>query len=300
MRLNHKHETKNYLANKRIAFIQKAHHQTHTRIQFINNDLVDKKILEWDNEYSDTVYNPYTYDNVYARLILINQRASTNDLQRILRHSVVTRNPQTELEASKVIGGVSDSLTKLEAERLVKNLDYVENVLSTAEVNIQKYEALIEKLPHQVSRKEVLEKCITSQEELPTSKRQAWLERNLERGASYNKEYSYRELNQLSRDLERYKTNRLDYETALMENRQTEREGYGPINESKTWIWSALEKTRHADMDGETVNLTESFEVVNEVTGDVDYLRFPGDVENDHNNCSNICNCGCSYVVNQA
>ena len=300
MRLNHKHETKNYLANKRIAVIQKAHHRTHTRIQFINNDLVDKKILEWDNEYSDTVYNPYTYDNVYARLILINQRASTHDLQRILGHSVVTRNPQTELEASKVIGSVSDSLTKLEAERLVKNLDYVENVLSTAEVNIKKYEALIEKLPHQVSRKEVLEKCITSQEELPASKRQAWLERNLERGASYNKEYSYRELNQLSRDLERYKTNRLDYETALMENRQAEREGYGLINESKTWIWSALEKTRHADMDGETVNLTESFEVVNEVTGDVDYLRFPGDVENDHNNCSNICNCGCSYVVNQA
>lgn len=300
MRLNHKHETKNYLANKRIAFIQKAHHQTYTRIQFINNDLVDKKILEWDNEYSDTVYNPYTYDNVYARLILINQRASTNDLQRILGHSVVTRNPQTELEARKVIGDVSDSLTRLEAERLIKNLDYVENVLSTAEVNIQKYEALIEKLPHQVSRKEVLEKCITSQEELPASKRQAWLERNLERGASYNKEYSYRELNQLSRDLERYKTNRLDYETALMENRQAEREGYGPINESKTWIWSVLEKTRHADMDGETVDLTESFEVVNEVTGDVDYLRFPGDVENDHNNCSNICNCGCSYEINQA
>ena len=300
MRLNHKHETKNYLANRRIAVIQKAHHRTHTRIQFINNDLVDKKILEWNNEYSDIVYNPYTYDNVYAMLIGVNQKASTNDLQRILGHSVVTRNPQTELEARKVIGDVSDSLTKLEAERLVKNLDYVENVLSTAEVNIKKYEALIEKLPHQVSRKEVLEKCITSQEELPASKRQAWLERNLERGASYNKEYSYRELNQLSRDLERYKTNRLDYETALMENRQAEREGYGLINESKTWIWSALEKTRHADMDGETVNLTESFEVVNEVTGDVDYLRFPGDVENDHNNCSNICNCGCSYVVNQA
>ena len=125
------------------------------------------------------------------------------------------------------------------------------------------------------------------------------MERNLERGASYNKEYSYRELNQLSRDLEKYKTNRLDYEKALMENRQAEREGYEPLNESKTWIWSTLENTRHSDMDGETVDLTESFEVVNEVTGDVDYLRFPGDVENDHNNCSNICNCDCSYEIIQ-
>ena len=300
MRTVNKHGLKNYLSNKRIAYIQKARHRTYTRIQLINNELIDKKITEWNNEYSDPFYNPYTYDNVYAMIIGVNQKASANDLQRILGHSVVTRNPQTELEARKVIGDVSDSLTRLEAERLIKNLDYVENVLSTAEVNIQKYEALIEKLPHQVSRKEVLERCITKQEDLPPSKRQAWLERNLERGASYNKEYTYRELNQLSRDLEKYKTNRLDYETAIMENKQADREGYDRINESKTWIWSTLEKTRHQGMDGETVNLTESFEVTNEVTGDVDYLRFPGDVENDHNNCSNICNCGCSYEINQS
>lgn len=299
MRFNHKHETKNYLANRRIAFIKKAHHQTHTRIQFVNNELVDKKILEWNDEYSNLFYDPYTQGNIYDRIINVNQIASSNDLQRILQHSMITRNPQTEFEARRVIESVSDSLTKLEVERVVKNLDYVENVLSTSEVAIDKYEALIEKLPRQVSRREVLEKCITGERELPASKRQAWLERNLERGASYNKEYSYRELNQLSRDLERYKTHRLDYETALMENRQADREGYDRVNESKTWIWSTLEKTRHRDMDGETVDLTESFTVMNEVTGDIDYLRFPLDVENDHNGCSNICNCGCSYEINQ-
>lgn len=295
MRLNHKHETKNYLANRRIAVIQKAHHRNHTRIQFVNNDLVDQLVLGHDE-----VYDPFTVENIAYQINLVNQPATTSDLQRILGHSLVTRSLESEVEARRVIGEVSDSLTKLEVERVVKNLDYVENVLSTSEVAIDKYEALIEKLPRQVSRREVLEKCITGERELPASKRQAWLERNLERGASYNKEYSYRELNQLSRDLERYKTHRLDYETALMENRQADREGYDRVNESKTWIWSTLEKTRHRDMDGETVDLTESFTVMNEVTGDIDYLRFPGDVENDHNNCSNICNCGCSYTINKA
>lgn len=295
MRLNHKHETKNYLANRRIAVIQKAHHRNHTRIQFVNNDLVDQLVLGHDE-----VYDPFTVENIAYQINLVNQPATTSDLQRILGHSLVTRSLESEVEARSVIGEVSDSLTKLEVERVVKNLDYVENVLSTSEVAIDKYEALIEKLPRQVSRREVLEKCITGERELPASKRQAWLERNLERGASYNKEYSYRELNQLSRDLERYKTHRLDYETALMENRQADREGYDRVNESKTWIWSTLEKTRHRDMDGETVDLTESFTVINEVTGDIDYLRFPGDVENDHNNCSNICNCGCSYTINKA
>lgn len=297
MRFNHKHETKNLLANRRIVVIQKAHHQNHTRIQFVNNELVDKKILEWNDEYSDLFYDPYTPVNIYDRIINVNQIASSNDLQRILRHSMITRNPQTEFEARQVIASVSDSLTKLEVERVVKNLDYVENVLSTSEVNISKYEALVEKLPRQVSRKEVLEKCITSGDELPASKRQAWLERNLERGASYNKEYSYRELNQLSRDLERYKTNRLDYETALMENRQADREGYDRVNTEKVWIWSQLDRTRHSNMDNETVDFAEKFEVVNEITGDTDYMRFPQDVENDNSNCSNVCNCQCSYEI---
>ena len=300
MRFTHKHELKNYLANRRIAVIQKAHHTTHTRIQFINNRLVDKYIIDYNNEYSDPIYNPYTPKVIYDEIIQHNLAASQKDLQRILQHSVITRNAQTELEASKVIRNVGDTLSKVEAERVVKNLNYVDNVLSNANVDIKKYEALIEKLPHRVSRKEVLERCITEGKPLPANRRQSLLERALERGENYKgRQYSYKELNQLSRDLERYKTNRLDYETAIMENKQAEREGYGSLNQEKVWIWSTLERTRHQEMDGETVHLTEKFEVTNEVTGDVDYLLFPGDITNDHNNCSNICNCGCSYEINR-
>ena len=299
MRITHKHEYKNYLGNRRIAVIQKARNPIQLAIQFINNRLVDKKIIEWNDEFKDPIYDPYTVDDIQSQILPYNVRASQQDLQRILRHSLVTRNPTTEIEAMKVIRNVGNDLSKLEAERVVKNLNYVENVLTTADVDIGKYEALVDKLPRHTSRKEVLERCITKGTELPPTQRQAWLERNLERGASYNKRYTYKELNQLSRDLERYKTHRLDYETAVMENKQADREGYGRVNDTKTWIWSQLEKTRHEGMDGETVPLTAKFEVVNEVTGDVDYLLFPGDVSNDHNNCSNICNCGCTYEVNK-
>ena len=299
MRITHKHEYKNYLGNRRIAVIQKARNPIQLAIQFINNRLVDKKIIEWNDEFKDPIYDPYTVDDIQSQILPYNVRASQQDLQRILGHSLVTRNPTTEIEAIKVIRNVGNDLSKLEAERVVKNLNYVENVLTTADVDIGKYEALVDKLPRHTSRKQVLERCITKGTELPPTQRQAWLERNLERGASYNKRYTYKELNQLSRDLERYKTHRLDYETAVMENKQADREGYGRVNDTKTWIWSQLEKTRHEGMDGETVPLTAKFEVVNEVTGDVDYLLFPGDVSNDHNNCSNICNCGCTYEVNK-
>lgn len=297
MRITNKHEIKNYLANRRIAVIQKGQRRLQTKIQFVNNRLVDKKILEWNNEYPSDIYDPYDETVIHNEILALNVAASQRDLQRILQHSVVTRNPQTELEAAKVINSVSGSLSKHEVQRVIKNLDYVENVLETSNVDIRKYEALVEKLPKQVSRRSVLERCITEGEELPATQRQRWLERNLARGESYNKRYTYKELNQLSRDLERYKTHRLDYETAVMENKQADREGYGRVNTEKVWIWSQLENTRHEDLDGETIGLTEKFEVVNSQTGDIDYLRFPGDVDNDTSNCSNICNCDCSYEI---
>jgi hypothetical protein len=301
MRLNNKHELKNYLANKRVAVIQKAHHTIHMRVQLTNNRLVDKKILEWNDELSGDVYDPYSTAAITAEIEGYNRIATDKELRRILKHSVITRNPQTQMEATKIISSISDDVTLIEAERMIKNLNYVENVLTNANVDIGKYEALVEKLPQSTSRKEVLERCIMEGKSLPANKRQAFLERALERGHNYKgRQYTYKELNQLSRDLERYKVNRMDYETAIMENRQANREGYANVNETKTWIWSTLEKTRHEAMDGETIPLSAKFEVENSQTGDIDYLLFPGDVANDHNNCSNICNCQCSYEINNA
>ena len=299
MRFSNKHDYKNYLSNRRIALIQKAHHTVHTWIQFHNNRLVDKKIVEWNEEIPVDVRDPYAPGMIARTINGYNVAATSEDLQRVLKHSVVTRNPQTELEARKLISSISGDVTTIEVERMVKNLNYVENVLTNANVDIGKYEALVKKLPQSTSRKEVLERCIMTDTPLPANRRQAFLERALERGHNYKgRQYTYKELNQLSRDLERYKTNRLDYETAIMENRQANREGYENVNQTKTWIWSTLENTRHEELDGETIPITSKFEVVNSQTGDVDYLLFPGDVANDHNNCSNICNCQCSYEIN--
>lgn len=299
MRFSNKHDYKNYLSNRRIALIQKAHHTVHTWIQFHNNRLVDKKIVEWNEEIPVDVRDPYAPGMIAKSINGYNVAATSKDLQRVLKHSVVTRNPQTELEARKLISSISGDVTTIEVERMVKNLNYVENVLTNANVDIGKYEALVKKLPQTTSRKEVLERCIMTDTPLPANRRQAFLERALERGHNYKgRQYTYKELNQLSRDLERYKTNRLDYETAIMENRQANREGYENVNQTKTWIWSTLENTRHEELDGETIPITSKFEVVNSQTGDVDYLLFPGDVANDHNNCSNICNCQCSYEIN--
>ena len=290
----------NYLGNQRIAVIQKAHDTIHTRVQMINNRLVDKKVKDIHTEITRDVYDPFSESAIFAEINGYNRIATSQDLQRILQHSLVKRNPQTTLEATKVLNNVSESLTQIETRRIMKNLDYIEKALQNVDIEIGKYNAIIEKLPQTTSRKEVLARCIQTGEDLPASKREAFLRNALRQGENYKgRQYDYRELKQLSRDLERYKSNRLDYETAIMENKQSNREGYGDLNATKTWIWSQLEKTRHSGMDGETIPLTSKFEVVNEQTGAVDFLRFPGDVENDHNNCSNICNCQCTYEINK-
>lgn len=294
-----KRDRQNYLANKRIAIIQKSRKPLHMQIKLVNNRLVDKKILEWDDEIDTNIYDPYSPTSISSEIIGYNKIATSKDLQRVLKKSIVARNPQTKLEATRVLNDVADTITNIEVERMIKNLNYVENVLTNANVDIEKYNALVEKLPVSTPRKDVIERCILQGNELPANRRQAFLETALERGENYKgRRYTYKELDQLSRDLERYKTNRLDYETAIMENKQAYREGYENVNQTKTWIWSTLERTRHQEMDGETVPVSSKFEVINEQTGDVDYLLFPGDVANDHNNCSNICNCQCSYEIN--
>ena len=57
MRLQNKHDLKNYLANKRIAVIQKAHHTIHMQVQLTNNRLIDKKILEFGTIKTTGIYD---------------------------------------------------------------------------------------------------------------------------------------------------------------------------------------------------------------------------------------------------
>ena len=294
-----KRDRENYLANRRIAVIQKARKPLHMQIKLINNRLVDKKILEWDDEFSTDITDPYSSTSISSQIIGYNKIATSKDLQRVLKKSIVSSNPRTRAEAMKVLNDVSEIITKTETERIIKNLDYVENILTNANVDIEKYNALVDRLPQSTPRKEVIERCILQGNDLPANPRQAFLERALERGENYKgRQYSYKELDKLSRDLERYKTNRLDYEKSIMENKQAYHDGFEKVNQTKTWISSNAEKTRHESMDGDTVPLSSKFEVVNDNTGDVDFLLFPGDIASDHNNCSNICNCLCSYEIN--
>lgn len=275
-------QRKDYLHQKRIQVIQKAKTPLQIKIQRINNKAIDEKILYYYGDTDIENYGtPYYKEEVLmAEIGSANLIATYNDMSRLLDRSIVTQNNITRMEQYNASKQISDKITKVEVERINKNLKYVEQTLKEAELNIDKYKTLIEKLPSQVSRQELLERATIE-------------------GKNYmGREYSYKELRNLSRDLERYKTANMDYQVGMIENQQANREGLPTPNNSKTWIWSTLEDTRHSEMEGQTVRFGEKFEVVNERNGITDYLRFPADIENDNHNCSNICNCACSYEIN--
>lgn len=263
-----------------MAIIQKANIPLQVRIQMINNKAIDEYIYYYNNDLEDYTTAPYFKEEIFGKEILDQNIRSTNALmQRLLNKSIISQNSITKFESYLASRNINQTVANAEIERINKNLQFVDKTLDEAELNINVYKNLVEKLPKTVSRKDILEKA-------------------LDTGINYKgRQYSYKELNQLSRDLERYKDSHARYETGMIENRQASREGLQPINTMKVWIWSELENTRHHGMGGQTVRFTEKFEVVNEISGKVDYLRFPHDLENDSNNGSNTINCACSYEI---
>ena len=289
MRLS-KHNRLDYLHNKRLLLIQKSRLPLQIRLQMIHNNAIDERVFEYydDVPAEDMGGVPsYNESKLTAEYGALNQIATSQDFKRLLSHSLIDADAITKLQIDAASTRISNTITQTEVTRTLKNLDHITQVLDEVTVDIGKYRELVDKLPRQVSRLDILQKAVDTGKNF--------------KGRALDTvkvdKRGYTEIGRLSRDLEKYRGNAERLDIAKQENQQSQREGHAPLNQSKVWIWSQLERTRHEGMDGETVGLYEKFTVVNEQTGDTDYLRFPGDIENDNNGCSNICNCGCSYTI---
>ena len=268
-----------YLNNRRLVLIQKSKRPLQLRLQRINNEVIDDFVLSYSIESRESNIRPEAYIKQVQDL---NQRNTSQHFARVLDKSLLRKDSVNKTLANIHSAKVSSAISKVEIERIEKNLQWTREVLANADIQIETYTKLAEKLS-------------------PTSSRKLMIEKSLETGTSVTgREYSYKELKNVSKDLEKYKTNSLDLEARRLENRQAILDGLQPLYTTKSWVWSAKEKTRHESMDGQTVPLDSKFEVLNETTGEVDYLLFPGDFENENHNCSNTCNCACSYIINRA
>lgn len=158
-------------------------------------------------------------------------------------------------------------------ERFIKNLEELER---RVDLNRQEYLQMVKENPR-LSRYDLLK-------------------RYYERGSnSWGQKYSIKRLESLSRSLNGYKMNINKYYDVL-DNLPKDIDVDNDVY--KTWHVTPNERTRHSGMDGVTVKgLNTPFKVVHDITGVFDYLQYPHDIDNEHNNCANTCNCLCYYDV---
>lgn len=172
---------------------------------------------------------------------------------------------------------VHDTLVHQEAElfreRFIKNLEELERRVA-------------------LDRKQYLQAI----KENPRMSRYDLLKRHYEEALDgLGTKHNVKRLESLSRSLNGYKMNLNKYYDILKNLPQSidnDNDVY------KTWYMTPNERTRHSGMDNVTVKgLDTFFKVVHDETGVFDYLQYPHDVENEHNNCANTCNCLCYYDV---
>ena len=65
----------------------------------------------------------------------------------------------------------------------------------------------------------------------------------------------------------------------------------------KRWNWTPNNATRHTCNDGQIVPLEEKFIIINDKTGDLDYMDYPGDWSASASNTAN-CLCGITFTDN--
>jgi len=167
---------------------------------------------------------------------------------------------------------VTNKMTTETLIRFDKNLSVVDDVLAQADVDIKTYQNIINRMPS-VNRFNALKLSVDKGYNLETGER-------------------FKDIDKTIEGLQKYSEKRSEFDKVQAINEEN------TLYITKTWLWSQLEITRHEDMDGETVPVDEPFEVVNSQNGDTDYLMFPRDIENDSNNCSNICSCECGISYN--
>lgn len=273
--------------NKVVDSVIKAKKPVQLRLKLLNNNIIDAFILTGD------------FDDAYVLSLIkkINNPSLAEYWINRLNKTLLDKEDYLNItQARNILQEVNTTTSTTELNRIRKNIDYVDNILHKADVDISKYEALIRELPKTTSRVNIVQESIADKK-LPSPARDAEIKSWYERGGNYKTRYTYKELDRLSQDIERYSINRFEQEQALMQNRESVRMGGDELYTSKTWVWSKLENTRHSGMDNTTIPIHEKFVVFNEQTGETDYLMFAGDYVNAVNS-SNVVGCKCSVLYN--
>lgn len=242
-----------------------ALHRFASKITKYQNKIIDKIVLD-DYDHIDTTEQK----KIFKHLFNLNLIPLSEYFRQISRSNPLSVDELLNLKNEKF--RTAENITKEQNKLFFANFNNVGELVNTHEINKPEYRKILKETPN-INRGELLRMASDQgiNQDLLTN---VW---------------SIRDPELLSRNLYREAQMKTDNQAAFM----------NPNIQSKMWIWSEAENTRHSNMDGDTVPFDDKFEVVNEVTGEVDYMLYPHDPEGSAGNVVN-CLCDIAYLETEA
>lgn len=276
------HKSIRYYQNKTL--IDKAYHyDTAYKIQFYNN----RKVDEFVKNYNDEVLNSKPQKSIIqAELSIINKPEVYKNYNRIINSKFTSNDNFFKMLVRNNARNSLDNIVASETERIIKNLDYVEQVLNKYDIPTKEYEKLVnqQKEKSVAHRQEILKQIAIDNNELLVNE-----------GLDIPKPYNYYNMELMAQSLLRQSQMTAGYQEADSINQNYINDGKNPVYTGKTWIHTHNGKTtRHMSNHMQKVPFDEPFIVVNDKTLEIDEMMYPCDPAGSFSNAW-ICYCEVEY-----
>ena len=247
-------------------------------IQVYNNNIIDKYIEDYLND--ENVARP-TQAMLFADLYVLNKPQVYEQYNRIVNSKYTSDLALNEMLVKNKAEARLNTVVEAELDRISKNLDYTERVLSTHELNLKEYQKVVKRENKTANRKNIMERSVN---DLDFMRNQFGV--NIPSNV-----FSYRDLDITAEALNRQTQMNATWEEYDAINQEAEIQGLPEVYTQKEWIWTNEgQTTRHSSNDGQVVDFYDYFQCMHDVTGEVEPLMYPSDPNGSFENTW-ICYC---------
>ena len=247
-------------------------------IQVYNNNIIDKYIEDYLND--ENVARP-TQAMLFADLYVLNKPQVYEQYNRIVNSKYTSDLALKEMLVRNKAEARLNTVVEAELDRISKNLDYTEKVLSNHELNLKEYQKVVKRENKTANRKNIMERSVN---DLDFMRNQFGV--NIPSNV-----FSYRDLNITAEALNRQTQMNATWEEYDAINQEAEIQGLPEVYTQKEWIWTNEgQTTRHSSNDGQVVDFYDYFQCMHDVTGEVEPLMYPSDPNGSFENTW-ICYC---------
>ena len=247
-------------------------------IQVYNNNIIDKYIEDYLND--ENIAKP-TQTMLYADLYVLNKPEVYEQYNRIVNSKYTSDLAIDEMLIKNKAEARLNTVVESELERISKNLDYTEKVLSTHELNLKEYQKIVKRENKTANRKNIMERSV---KDLDFMRNQFGI--NIPSNV-----FTYRDLDITAEALNRQTQMNATWEEYDAINQEARANGLPDVYTEKEWIWTNEgQTTRHSSNDGQVVDFYDYFQCIHDVTGDVEPLMYPSDPNGSFENTW-ICYC---------